>query len=88
MLVVGNKEAINAFKLEIKQLFNTKEEGPMEEYVGCKVTKKGNNRMHMFLPDIMHTLEKKLVLMSAIFANTRQQLHQLILSRDQHQTTS
>ena len=31
MLVVGNKEAIAAFKLEIKQFFNTKEEGPMEE---------------------------------------------------------
>ena len=31
----------------------------MEEYVGCKVTRKGNNKMHMFQPDIMHKLEKK-----------------------------
>ena len=59
MLVVGNKEAIEAFKSEIKQFFNTKEEGPMEEYSGCKVTKKSNNKMHMFQPDIMHMLEKE-----------------------------
>ena len=59
MLVIGNKEAIEAFKSEIKQLFNTKEEGLMEEYVGCKVTKKGNNKMHIFQPDIMHKLEKE-----------------------------
>ena len=31
----------------------------MEEYVGFKVTKKGNNEMHMFQPDIMHKLEKE-----------------------------
>ena len=31
----------------------------MVEYVGCKVTKKGNNKMHIFQPDIMHKLEKE-----------------------------
>ena len=30
----------------------------MEEYVGCKVVRKGNNKIHMFQPDIMHKLEK------------------------------
>ena len=52
-LVVGDKEAEKVFKLEIEQFFNTKEEGPMEEYVGCKVVRKGNNEIHMFQPDIM-----------------------------------
>ena len=31
----------------------------MEEYVGCKVTRKGNNEIHMCQPDIMHKLEKE-----------------------------
>ena len=62
MLAVGNKEAIKAFKLEIKNFLNTKEEGPMEEYVGCKVVRKGNNEMHMFQPEIIHKLEKEFVI--------------------------
>ena len=59
MLVVGDIEAIKAFKQEIKQFFNTKEEEPMEEYVRCKVVRKGNNKMHMFQPGIMNNLEKE-----------------------------
>ena len=59
MLVVGNKEAIKAFKSKIKQFFNMKEEETIEEYVGCKVTRKGNNKMHMFQSDIMHKLDKE-----------------------------
>ena len=31
----------------------------MEEYVECKVVRKGDNKMHMFQPDIMHKLEKE-----------------------------
>ena len=59
MLVVGDKEAVETFKQEIKQFFITKEEGPMEGYVGCKVTRKGKNKLHMFQPGIMYKLEKE-----------------------------
>ena len=58
MLVEGEKEAVKTFKQEIKQFFNTKEEGPMEEYVRCKVIRKGYNKLNMCQPDIMHNLEK------------------------------
>ena len=48
MLVVGDKESVKAFKKEIKEVLNTKEEGKLDEYVGCKVIKKGNKELHMF----------------------------------------
>ena len=56
MLVVGDNEAVEAFKLEIKHFFNTTKEGPMEEYVGYKVVRKSNNKIHMFQPNTMHKL--------------------------------
>ena len=59
MLVVGDKEAVETFKQEIKQFFNAKEEGPMEEYIGCKVIRKGNNELQMFQPEIMHKVENE-----------------------------
>ena len=57
MLVVGDKLAVEAFKREIRKFFNTKEEGTLDKYVGCKVTRKGN-RLHMFQPDIMYKIKK------------------------------
>ena len=59
MLVVGDKDAFKVFKQEIKQLFDTKEEGWMEEYVVCKVIRKVYNELHMFQPDLMQNLDKK-----------------------------
>ena len=58
MLVVGDKVAVENFKQEIKKHFNTKEEGTLGEYVGCKVIRKGNE-LHMFQPNIMYKLEKE-----------------------------
>ena len=58
MLVVGDKLAVEVFKREIKRFFNTKEEGTLDKYVGCKVTPKGDE-LHMFQPDIMYKLEKE-----------------------------
>ena len=58
MLVVGDKTAVEDFKQEIKKHFNTKEEGTLDEYVGCKVVRKGDE-LHMFQPDIMYKLEKE-----------------------------
>ena len=39
MLCVGDKEAIEAFKKEIKKYFVTKEEGKVQDYVGCIIKK-------------------------------------------------
>ena len=36
MLVVGNKEGIKSFKLEIKKFFNTKEEGPIKNMLDAR----------------------------------------------------
>ena len=58
MLVVGDKVAVENFKQEIKKHFNTKEEGTLDKYVGCKVIRKGNE-LHMFQPDIMYKLKKE-----------------------------
>ena len=58
MLEVGDKPAVKAFKKEIKKFFNTKEEGTLDEYVGCEVTRKGNG-IHMFQINIMYNLEKE-----------------------------
>ena len=55
MRVVGDKAAVKEFKKERKMIFNTKEEGTLDEYVCCKVTRKGNE-LHMFHPDIIEGL--------------------------------
>ena len=58
MLVVGDKPAVNDFKQELKKYFNTKEEGTLDEYVGCKVIRK-DGELHMHQPDIMYKLDKE-----------------------------
>ena len=58
MLVVSDKLAVKVFKREIKRFSNTKEEGTLDEYVGCNVTRKGKN-LHMFQPGIMYKLKKE-----------------------------
>ena len=58
MLVVGDKIAVEFFKREIKRFFNTKEEGTLDKYVGCKVIWKGDE-LHMYQPDIMYKLKKE-----------------------------
>ena len=58
MLVVGDKEAVGAFKREIKESLNTRKKGRLDKYVGCKVIRKDNNKLHMFQTDIMFKIEK------------------------------
>ena len=38
-LCVGDKKALDAFKKELKKYFVTKEEGKVEDYVGCMIKK-------------------------------------------------
>ena len=44
-LCVGKQDAIDELKAEIKKYFSTKEEGPMQEYVGCEIIKEGRSKL-------------------------------------------
>ena len=58
MFVIGDKAAVEAFKKEIKMLFNTKEEETLDEYVGYKITINGD-KLHIFQPNIMYNIKKE-----------------------------
>ena len=49
---IGNQEAINNFKRELKRSFNTKEEGNTTEYVGCKLNRVEKRLLVMHQSDI------------------------------------
>ena len=59
LLEIGDCAAVESFKQEIKEHFNTKEEGRFDKYVGCKVARKNRDKPHMSQPNIMHKLEKE-----------------------------
>ena len=56
-LVIGTQSAIEEFKKEIKQFFKTKEEGPMNDYVGCLV-KKVKDGLILHQSDLIGKLER------------------------------
>ena len=55
---IGNQEAINDFKRELKKSFNTKEEGNMTEYVGCKLNRVEKRLLVMHQSDLIKKLIK------------------------------
>ena len=57
-LCAGDKTAVKKFKTEIKQHFETKEEGEMSEYVGCKVKRNDEKSMIMYQDDLIQKIEK------------------------------
>ena len=57
-LCVGEKEAITEFKRDLKKYFDTKEEGEMYEYVGCKVRRKNRSELFMYQDDLLRKLVK------------------------------
>ena len=59
MIMVGDKDVVEAFKREIKKHFNTKEEGTLNKYVGCKVIGKATNYI-CFNPTSCTTLKRNL----------------------------
>ena len=56
-LCCGDKLAIEAFKREIREHFNTKEEGKMDEYVGCQV-KRDDQNMWLHQTELIKKIEK------------------------------
>ena len=55
-LCVGDKKALEAFKRKIKKYFVTKEEGKVEDYMGCMI-KKINNRVLLHQSDLIKKIE-------------------------------
>ena len=56
-LVVGDRNAVDLFKKEIKNFFSTKEEGTMEEFVGCKVLRPKPGRGLFYQDDLIKKIE-------------------------------
>ena len=56
-LVVGDIKAIKRFKEDIKKFFSTKEEGTMNEFVGCKVLRTGEKRILFYQDDLIKKIE-------------------------------
>ena len=75
MIVVGDKLAVEAFKKEIKKFFNTKEEGMLDEYFGCKVTQKGNATC--FSLASCTNLKRNSEMMLKRYASTKHQQHRV-----------
>ena len=76
MILVRDKVEVEVFKTQIKRFFNRKEVGTLDEYVGCKVTRKGNG-LDMFQPGIIYKL-KKVKQTSKRCSSTRHQTHQVL----------
>ena len=57
-LCVGDTEAVDAFKKELREHFDTKEEGQMTEYVGCKVRREQTNELIMYQDDLLMKIDK------------------------------
>ena len=52
-LCVGDREAIEESKKELKEHFDTKEEGEMYEYVGCKVKREKQSELIMYQDNLI-----------------------------------
>jgi len=57
-LCVGDAGAVEAFKKELRAHFDTKEEGQMDEYVGCKVKRESDNELIMYQDDLLVKIDK------------------------------
>ena len=58
-MCIGNRKAIDVFKDELKKYFSIKDEGKMEEYVGCSVYRKGNGNLVMHQPHLLKKIERE-----------------------------
>ena len=56
-ICVGDRAAIDELKIEIAEYFNIKDEGKMEEYVGCSVSRDKEGRIIMQQPHLLKKIE-------------------------------
>ena len=57
-LCAGHKEALKLFKEELKTFFATKEEGKLEEYVGCQIKKINEKCIIMHQTELLNKIER------------------------------
>ena len=57
-LCAGHKEALTLFKQELKTYFATKEEGKLEEYVGCQIKKINEKCIIMHQTELLKKIER------------------------------
>lgn len=57
-LCVRDAGAVDTFKKEVRAHFDTKEEGQMNEYVGCKVKRESDNELIMYQDDLLVKIDK------------------------------
>ena len=56
ILCVGDKKALDTYKKEIKEHFVTKEEGKVDDYVGCMI-KRINSRILLHQSDLIKKIK-------------------------------
>ena len=57
-MCVGDRAAIDEVKHELEEYFSIKDEGKMEEYVGCSVSRDKDGRIIMQQPHLLKKIEK------------------------------
>ena len=57
-LCVGEKDALDQFKKELRTFFATKEEGTMDKYVGCQIKRINDDCMIMHQTDLLKKIER------------------------------
>ena len=57
-LCVGKQAAIDELKSDLAKHFSTKEEGPLNEYVGCEVIREGKSKLFMSQQVLLKKLER------------------------------
>ena len=57
-LCAGHKKALEVFKQELKNFFATKEEGELDEYVGCQIKRVNEKCMIMHQTELLNKIEQ------------------------------
>ena len=57
-LCAGHREALKQFKNELKTFFSTKEEGKLEEYVGCQIKRVNEKCIIMHQTELLNKIER------------------------------
>ena len=57
-LYIGSKKAVDQLKIDVRKHFCTKEEGIMEEYVGCEVRRAGKHKLFMCQSNLINKLDR------------------------------
>ena len=57
-LCAGHKKALKVFKEELKNFFATKEEGKLDEYVGCQIKRINEKCIIMHQTELLNKMKK------------------------------